>query len=323
MIEFTCDCGKRIRVKDELAGKRGKCKQCGATIRVPRETAKRCPYCSEPMPSGDAVACPTCGEYVEDDVAPGESQQPLDPAFSRDKFLLQQKRLSFGEKYYVLDERSQEILFVQRPGYGFYHLGVLIVALVAGYFVNYAIDMLSFFAPDALMTFFGFASFFGGVATVMAVFMALKKKRHVKFYKDDSKQRLLLEVLEDKKFTIPIATYTVNDADGNLLARFRKNHLYNIYRRRWNCYGADGSELCVAMEDSFILALLRRFLGSLFGLLRTNFIIVKGEKHLGSFNRKFTLRDCYVLDMTSDRKKKIDRRIAIALGVMLDTGENR
>jgi hypothetical protein len=36
-ISFQCDaCGKQYKVADELAGKRGKCKNCGAVIQVPR-----------------------------------------------------------------------------------------------------------------------------------------------------------------------------------------------------------------------------------------------------------------------------------------------
>ena len=36
MIEFTCtQCGKQLRVKDEAAGKNGKCPQCGTVLHVP------------------------------------------------------------------------------------------------------------------------------------------------------------------------------------------------------------------------------------------------------------------------------------------------
>ena len=44
---------------------------------------------------------------------------------------------------------------------------------------------------------------------------------------------------------------------------------------------------------------------------------------IGEFNRKFTILDRYVLDMTADPAHELDRRIALALGVMLDTGERR
>ncbi|WP_279384179.1 hypothetical protein [Geotalea toluenoxydans] len=41
------------------------------------------------------------------------------------------------------------------------------------------------------------------------------------------------------------------------------------------------------------------------------------------FNRSFTILDRYVLDMTQDNGQRIDRRLALAMGVLLDTGERR
>lgn len=41
MIEFTCNnCGKRFSMAEEFAGRKGKCKQCGATLTVPVPPAK-------------------------------------------------------------------------------------------------------------------------------------------------------------------------------------------------------------------------------------------------------------------------------------------
>jgi len=87
----------------------------------------------------------------------------------------------------------------------------------------------------------------------------------------------------------------------------------------------DGRPLAMAIEDSIVLSLLRRVLGTLFGVLRTNFLLVRGEdaEVFGEFNRKFTLLDRYVLDLSADPARIFDRRIALALGVMLDTGERR
>jgi hypothetical protein len=44
---------------------------------------------------------------------------------------------------------------------------------------------------------------------------------------------------------------------------------------------------------------------------------------VGEFRRKLTILDRYVLDLTADRARAFDRRVAVALGVMLDTGERR
>jgi uncharacterized protein YxjI len=40
-------------------------------------------------------------------------------------------------------------------------------------------------------------------------------------------------------------------------------------------------------------------------------------------NRKFQLRDRYVIDLSGDADKKIDRRVAIALAIALDALQNR
>ncbi|MSU35885.1 MAG: hypothetical protein EXS36_12435 [Pedosphaera sp.] len=164
-----------------------------------------------------------------------------------------------------------------------------------------------------------------GIAVLIIVATVLSAKRHVKFYRDDTKRELLLQIFQDKKVAIIHATYTVADAAGAVLAKFDKNYLHNIFRKRWYCSNPEGSLMCMAKEDSAILSLLRRLLGPLFGLLRTNFIIVgpDGEQMLGEFNRKFTILDRYALDMKSDPTHSIDRRVAVALCVMLDTGERR
>jgi hypothetical protein len=43
----------------------------------------------------------------------------------------------------------------------------------------------------------------------------------------------------------------------------------------------------------------------------------------GEFNRKLSLRDKYVLDLSVDEDKIFDRKVCLALGVLLDTGERR
>jgi hypothetical protein len=40
-------------------------------------------------------------------------------------------------------------------------------------------------------------------------------------------------------------------------------------------------------------------------------------------DRKFKLRDQYVLDLSGDHEKRLDRRLAIALAIGLDTLQNR
>ena len=159
---------------------------------------------------------------------------------------------------------------------------------------------------------------------IFVVSILLSKKRDLTIYRDQSKQEPLLKVLQDKKFELITATFTIRDTNGDI-AKFTKNYLYEIFCKYWHCYTPDGSLICIAKEDPLYLALLRRFISSLFNLVPVNFVIIHGETHqlLGELNRQFTIRDRYVLDLSADQAGYLDRRIAIALGVMLDTGEKR
>lgn len=296
-VRVTCQCGTSYELKDEFAGKLVKCPQCGRENRVPAGTA---------------------GVPV---------QVQADPVFDRDLFLLRQQMLRISEKYDVADEKGTNIIYIERPAHLLRNLGAALAGVTAAIVV-----MVAFFAvsdqtpPDSAAR--GILIFLGvilALVALIAVGVPLSAKRHVTFYRDASKRDRLIEVLQDKKWQPITATYTVRDFRGKPLAKFAKNILYNLIRKRWYIYGPDGRVLFLAKEDSVILSLLRRFLGPLFGVLRTNFIILRpdSEDVIGEFKRKFTILDRYVLDMSGDPQRLMDRRVALALGVMLDTGERR
>ncbi|HEY0551447.1 MAG TPA: hypothetical protein VGF13_17715 [Verrucomicrobiae bacterium] len=293
-IVATCPCGQSYTLKDEFAGRLVQCPQCGESIQVPSE---------------DDGAPPVLAGGV----------------FDRDQFLLRQKHFSISEKYYVWDEGGQPILFVERPAHLLRNLGAFLAGALSAIIVGGGLIAVAMATPDNVKPFLIFAGIIGAIFTMLAVSIALSAKRHVNFYSDDTKRELVLQIFQDKKVAIIRATYTVADAAGTAIAMLDKNYIYNLIRKRWYCTNPDGTLICMAKEDSVILSLLRRFIGPLFGILRTNFIFVApdGETVLGEFNRKFTILDRYAVDLTSDPTRSLDRRIALALGVMLDTGERR
>lgn len=66
-IRVTCtECGKTLKVKDELAGKKGKCPGCGAVIAIAasdEQATVACKNCGAPM-TPSATLCVNCGTYV-------------------------------------------------------------------------------------------------------------------------------------------------------------------------------------------------------------------------------------------------------------------
>lgn len=293
-VVVSCRCRNTYTLKDEYAGKLVECPQCGAVNKA-----------SESMLTPKSQA---------------------DELFNRDIFLLRQKHLSINQKYQVSDEHGNAILFVERPTYFWRTL----VAVIGGWIAMMGVYGFGMGLASASVEQGGLGALALGVILVapvvfVVVAMALSKKRHVTFYRDESRTQKMFDVLQDRKVQFPMRTYTVRDASGTALASFKKNYLYNIFRKRWEMRSPGGSVLCVAKEDSIILSLLRRVLGPLFGLLRTNFIITRGESDMvvGEFKRKLTILDRYVLDLSPDRRRDLDRRLGLALGVMLDTGERR
>ena len=265
---------------------------------------------------------------VESPAAP--AAQPLIDAFDQDKYLLKQKWLSLTEKYSVFNEQGEPVLFVRREAHHLRNILALLAALLAG-----GIIAAAAVAPATILnssqyghwpTALAFLGVMFALVVVGLTYLVLRPKRHIGFFTDATLQHEVLTVFQDHKLYFLNATYTLADADLNLLGWFRKNYLWDLFRKRWYCYDSEGQLVCAAMEDSVLRSILRRLLGQ-YGasLIITNFIFVgPGLKtKLGEFNRRLTLLDSYVLDMTSDPARHIDRRMAVALGVLLDTGERR
>lgn len=82
MIRFCCEqCGHKLSVPDQIAGKQGKCPKCGNVVFVPNKTATielRCSNCSRKITlpriyAGKKGRCPNCKEPV----AIPEAKEPV------------------------------------------------------------------------------------------------------------------------------------------------------------------------------------------------------------------------------------------------------
>ncbi len=147
-------------------------------------------------------------------------------------------------------------------------------------------------------------------------------KRHISIFSDSTMKIKALTVLQDKVFAILFRTFTLQGPDGQVLGSFRRRNMISILRRTWDILSPEGAVIAQAFEDSWFKALLRRF-SEIGDFLKTDFIIQSGGAVIGKFIRKWTVMDKYVLDLTGDPQQKFDRRLAVALGVLLDSAEHR
>jgi hypothetical protein len=162
------------------------------------------------------------------------------------------------------------------------------------------------------------------VAFVRQKKMAIKED--IRFYADESETRELFRIKARSMFDIGGSRYDVLEGDtpiGALEHRFKAS----LIRSTWAVKNAADEEIAIARERSVPLAIARRIVDFVpYGEMVPipyNFDIVMGDRVVGHLNRKFQLRDRYVLDVSGDTERKLDRRLAVALAIGLDTLQNR
>lgn len=304
------------------------CKACGRSFslsELPARRKMRCPECRE------LAVEPVHKAPDGSDLIPEHPSEQFHPAFRQDMFLFRQKVFSITEKYVVRNAAQEPILYIERPAKfwkrllaafsGLAAFGVLIVVAV-----GVGMMLLERFQMKAIGVIAIVTLIFAAFAAMIFVAVALSPKRHTTVYEDDTKSTVLLRILQDSKWRVIHTTYSVVTPEGEFLARLKKSWIQDIWIKRWSVVDAEGHWLFRAREDSLLLAIIRRWMGPWTGL--TNFVLlvpdeVGAEREIGEFNRQFTLFDRYVLDLRRDHAGLIDRRLAVALGVMLDTGEYR
>jgi uncharacterized protein YxjI len=166
----------------------------------------------------------------------------------------------------------------------------------------------------------------GPVAFVRQKKMAIKED--IRFFADDSESEELFRIKARSMFDIGGARYDVTDAAGAPIGVLEHAFKQSLFRSTWKVTDADGGEVMTAKERSLPMAIARRvidFVPDFGGLIPIpyNFDFLMDGSVVGHMNRKFQLRDRYVLDLSGDHERLLDRRLAIALAIGLDTLQNR
>ena len=155
----------------------------------------------------------------------------------------------------------------------------------------------------------------------------LKIKEDIRFYADEGETQELFRIKARSILDFGGSRYDVLEGDeriGLLWHKFRES----LIRTAWHVGGADEQEIAIARERSAPGAIARRLIDYVpyvggYIPIPYNFDILIDGAVAGGMDRKFKLRDQYVLDLSGDREKKLDRRLAVALAVGLDTLQNR
>lgn len=150
----------------------------------------------------------------------------------------------------------------------------------------------------------------------------LKLRPSIHIYESDAKKQMIVSI-RPRSIIALNPKYDVLDASTHqMIGSLRRLGWRSLFRRRWEILDNTGQLIGQAYEDSALRAFMRRLIP--FGaFLKTDFHIEVRGRRVGIFIRKLSIRDKYVLDLTGDQPRSLDRRQAVALGVLLDSAERR
>jgi hypothetical protein len=154
----------------------------------------------------------------------------------------------------------------------------------------------------------------------------LKIKEDIRFFADESESAELFRIKARAVLELG-GRYDVVAPDGTRLGVLEKVFGKSLLRSTWRVLDADEHEVAFAHEKSLPVAVLRRVLELVpyaeFIPIVFQFTIHADGRQLGEVRRPIGVRDRYVIRLDGDPDRRLDRRVAVALGVALDALTSR
>jgi uncharacterized protein YxjI len=166
----------------------------------------------------------------------------------------------------------------------------------------------------------------GPIAYVRQKRMAIKED--IRFFADEEETTELFRIKARRMLEIG-GNYDVTTPDGQKIGVLQKVFGRSLFRSTWRILDEHENVLATGQERSLFLAIARRLIDFVpyvgeYIPIPYNFELNDPEgKRIGGMDRKFQIRDKYLLDLSDDHERRVDRRLAIALAIGLDTLQNR
>jgi len=150
---------------------------------------------------------------------------------------------------------------------------------------------------------------------------AFKLKEDIRVYTGEDKQTEVLLIKARSIIDISAAYDVIDSASGNKIGVLKRKGLKSALKDEWIIMDERDQEIGLIQEDSWALALLRRF--------ATNLIPQRYEASIGAlpaasyrqnFN-PFTFK--LQVDFSADVGNRLDRRLGLAAGILLCAIEGR
>jgi hypothetical protein len=151
-------------------------------------------------------------------------------------------------------------------------------------------------------------------------------KEDIRFFADDSESEELFRIKARQILELR-GRYDVTTSVGERIGILEKVFGASLLRSTWRIYDAMEQQIALAQERSMPIAILRRLIdfvpyGEYIPIV-FQFTILMDGREVGELRRPIGLRDRYILKLTGDHDRRIDRRVAVALAIALDALQSR
>ena len=154
----------------------------------------------------------------------------------------------------------------------------------------------------------------------------LSIREDIRFFADESETDELFRMKARQVFDIR-GRYDVTSPEGDRIGTLEKVLGISLIRSTWRVYDASEQQVALAQEKSIHVALLRRLIDFVpygeFAPVVFQFTILMDGREVGELRRPLGVRDRYTLSLGADPDRRLDRRVAVALGIALDALQSR
>jgi hypothetical protein len=256
---------------------------------------------TEPLP--EAAAIPESKRTTEREPEP--EKQP----FARTRFHFM-SGMPGGETAHIRADGG-EVLFAYRS---FASIVPIVAALVSGIVTVAGLAAVAFLLAEKRVVYAILALMLSAAFAVIIAMLVPPIK--VTLF---SGLHPMVTVVQQSNLSFPVATYIVATPDGHTLSRIRRSVFSRLGRNRWHILAAsDDRPIGAAIEESLVAALARKVAGKFDPRYEADLTIRYLGRHVGTIVRRPTAhgeRD--LLDVSTDEKATLDRRVAVALALLV------
>jgi uncharacterized protein YxjI len=151
-------------------------------------------------------------------------------------------------------------------------------------------------------------------------------KEDIRFFADETEAEELFRIKARAVFEVR-GRFDITTPEGERIGLLEKVFGISLLRSTWRIYDANEQQVALVQEKSMPIAILRRAIdlvpyGELIPIV-FQFTILMDGREVGELRRPIGLRDRYILKLSGDPDRRIDRQVAVALAIALDALQSR